>query len=121
MNKKRITSVAEVLYFEAYEATFGGKDRGRFLVSREHVKQLLGVRRLHASTTTGLLDACLKIGLVGIDMDDTFAFTETISVTKWRKLTSVLVGEYTNELDADGDDDDDEDEEIEDGDEDEDE
>jgi hypothetical protein len=109
MRKKRIDSVAKCLYFQAYEAEFGGKDRGKFQVSREGLKSLLGVQRLHASTIERLTDACLATGLVLIDMDNSFAFAEMAFVERWRKLPVSRLKTYTEEiesLDEEGEDDD---------------
>jgi hypothetical protein len=102
-----VTDVASVLYADAYEASYGGKERGRFLVSRDDLKKLLGVTRLHHLKIQELTDACLALGLVVIDMDDVFAFAELQFVNKWRKLPSRLVSEYADELTIDGIEDDD--------------
>ena len=110
---ERIQSTARLLYIQAYEAEFSGKNRGRFQIAREDIKQLLGISRLHPSTLQKLIDACLELGMVVIDMDDNFAFAETEYVSKWRKLPTRLVKEYANQLDdddkPDSDDDDDDD------------
>lgn len=101
--EERVEAVAYTLWFNAYEAEFGGKDRGRFLVSRNDLKGMLGVFRLHGTTISKLTDACGELGLVVIDMDDTFAFVEKNFVSKWRKLPSRLASEYANELEPDED------------------
>lgn len=101
MDDKRVTALAEMLYLEIYEAEFGGKARGRFQLTRQDLKKLLGIKRLHASTMQSLIDACLKTGLVVIDMDDTIAFAEEAYVSKWRKIPSRLIDDYTAELDLD--------------------
>lgn len=99
MNEERILSVALALD-EIYQNEFGGKDRGRFLVDREHLKQLLGVSRLHREVIQALSDACLDLGMVMIDMDDRYGFAERRFVEKWRKLPTRLVEERVNELDS---------------------
>lgn len=98
ITQERIATVAHLLYIEVYEQEFGGKTRGRFQVSRDDMKGLLGVQRLHQSTIQRLIDACLEVGLVVIDMDDTFAFAETNYVQKWRKLPSRLAQEHVSSL-----------------------
>lgn len=98
MADNRVEQVAQLLYNQAYEASFGGKSRGRFQVSRDDIKRLLGVSRLHPSKIQQLSDACLATNLVFIDMDGTYAFAETKFVDKWRKLPSRLVLEYASEL-----------------------
>ena len=96
--EERIENVAQTFYFEIYESEFCGKNRGRFLVSREDVKKLLNVQRLHQSTIEKLVDSCLELGLVVIDMDGSFAFAETKFVQKWRKVPARLVDEHANRL-----------------------
>jgi len=118
MRKSRIKAVAEKLYVEIYEEEFGGKDRGRFIIDREQLKRLLGVKRLHDSTLLKLTDACLEEKLVLIDMDDKIGFAEATYVEKWRKLPERLAKDHSLELDAEFDDDDDDDEEFEDADDD---
>ena len=102
MSQDRIDMVAEKLYREVYEDSFGGKIRGRFSVSREHVKRLLGVRRLSSEIINMLSDACLEQGegLVMADLDDTFAFCEKSLMDKWRRVPQRLVEEKVAELDA---------------------
>lgn len=96
-----VDDVAGTLYTDAYEASYGGKDRGRFIVTREDLKKLLGVSRLHPTKIQELTDACLTLGLVLIDMDHVFAFAELQFIDKWRKLPSRLVSEYADELSID--------------------
>lgn len=98
MRKKRIEAVAKCLYVQAYEAEFGGKSRGKFQITRDGVKELLGVTRLHPATVQRLTDACLNTGLVVIDMDGSFAFAESDFVSKWRKVPVSRVATYVQEL-----------------------
>lgn len=98
MIEERVEKVAEVLYVNLYEASFGGKTRGRFLVSREDLKKLLGVKRLHPSTLEKLIDACLELGLVVIDMESSFGFAESNFVEKWRKAPTRLVDDEISQL-----------------------
>lgn len=98
--KKRIDAVANWLYHNAYESTFGGKSRGKFQITRKGVKDLLGLQRLHPSTVRKLTDACLEKGLVVIDSDDSFAFAETQFVKKWRKLPTSRINAFAGGLNA---------------------
>jgi hypothetical protein len=97
-SEDRIENVAHTLYVEIYESEFCGKNRGRFLIAREDIKKLLDVKRLHQSTIEKLVDSCLELGLVVIDMDDSFAFAETTFVQKWRKVPARLIDEHANRL-----------------------
>jgi hypothetical protein len=110
---KRIDDAALRLWEEIYEDEFGGKSRGKFLISRDDLKQLLGVRRLHSSTVRNLADACLNRGLVVIDLDGYFAMVELIFIEKWRRVPRRIIKDHAQELDAYGKDGKDDDEELE--------
>ncbi|MBK1718257.1 hypothetical protein CKO27_11490 [Thiocystis violacea] len=73
---------------------------------------------MHAITIQKLADACLRLGLVMIDLDTYFAFAETQFVENWRKLPERICQNYLENLeedaDVDADDDDDNDEDDED-------
>ena len=118
----RIEDVARLLYIQVYEAEFGGKSRGKFLVDREQLKALIDVKRLHPPTLMRLADECLERGLVLIDMDDKIGFAEVNYVENWRKLPTRLLNEYVSEMYSEDEEDDEESEdENEDGDADDDE
>ncbi|WFL67439.1 hypothetical protein [Pantoea sp. X85] len=85
VTQERIDEVADILNREIYEATFGGKTRGRFIIDREQMRDLLGTSKLHETTLAKLYVACLDIDLVMIDLDGVFAFIEAGLVRKYRK------------------------------------
>ena len=107
---ERIEDVARLLYYQAYECEFGGKSRGKFVIDRDQLKQLLKLKRLHPPTLTRFADECLEWGLVLIDMDDKIGFAEVRYVENWRKLPSRLLEEYVSELSGEDDEDTDNDE-----------
>jgi hypothetical protein len=114
---ERIEAVAKLLYYEAYEADFGGKTRGKFLVDREQLKQLLDLKRLHPPTLMKFADECLEWGIVLTDMDEKIGFAEVRYVENWRKLPSRLIEEYVSSMYSEnGESSDDEEEEEEDDD-----
>lgn len=116
----KIEDVAHLLYIQVYEAEFGGKSRGKFLVDREQLKALLDVKRLHPPTLMKLADECLERGLVLIDMDDKIGFAEVDYVENWRKLPTRLLNEYVSDMHSeDAEDDEESEDEKEDGDDDE--
>lgn len=82
---ERLGKVVQMLWAEVYEEKFRGKDRGRFVLTREQVKAALGVERLHATTVEALQDAALKRGLVIVDLDDLFPCVETRVIRKYRR------------------------------------
>ena len=99
MDNDRIEHVAETLYIKMYEARFRGKDRGRFCLTREQLREALGVKRLHAATVARLQDAALEEGLVIIDMDDLFPCIETEVLRKLRRPPAHVFEKFFPESD----------------------
>lgn len=85
MEIDRIERVANALYHDVYEAAFRGKDRGRFALTRDQLRVMLEVERLHSSTVQKLQDVALGMGLVVIDLDDVFPCIETRVLRGYRK------------------------------------
>jgi len=100
VTNKRILLVSLKLSVSAYETKFGGKKRGRFLITRSDLRELLGVSKLTTDTIDKLAEECLSIDLALIDMEDCFAVMETNMILNWRKITSRLVEEFRNEIDS---------------------
>ena len=101
MQEERISTVAEVLYYRIYEAKFRGKKRGRFCLTREQLREALGVQRLHASTIARLQDAALELGLVVIDLDDLFPCIETNVLRRLRRPPASVFEEFFSAFDDD--------------------
>jgi hypothetical protein len=80
-----VHQLARILHGDLYEASFRGKSRGRFALTRAQMKQALGVRKLHTSTVERLQDHALAIGLVIVDLDDLFACVEVDVLRKYRR------------------------------------
>lgn len=97
---ERIEIAASKLYLDIYESKFGGKNRGRFLVNRSDLKELLDVSILTSSIIEKLAEECLSRGLVLINMDDVFGFMESDMVFNWRKAPSRIIEENKNEIDS---------------------
>lgn len=81
----RLKEVVQLLWEGVYEASFRGKSRGRFAITREQLRVALKVERLHTSTVRALQDRALRKGLVIIDLDDLFACVETNVVRGYRR------------------------------------
>jgi len=115
ITNERIKCVAEKLYLSAYEASFGGKNRGRFLITRTDLRTLLGVSKLTLECINNLSEECLSEGIVLIDLEDSFGIIESSMIFNWRKIPNRIVEEYKDEIDSELDEDledyDDEDEE----------
>ncbi|PBK51307.1 hypothetical protein C6380_05165 [Pseudomonas syringae pv. actinidiae] len=96
MNSARIELVAAALRKRIYSETFGGKARGKFLLSRDSLKELLGVSRLSGSMLEAFTTECLNRGLTVIDMDESFAFAEQRFVKNWRKVPNAVVRKFVD-------------------------
>ena len=95
---RTIQKVAEVLEQQIYETPFGGKSRGKFLISRDGLKDLLGVGRLTTSIVEELVDECLKRNIAFIDLDDCFAVVDEGFVRNFRKVPNSIVREFADAL-----------------------
>ena len=95
MRPTRVRAVVTILKEKAYEAEFGGKTRGKFILSREGLKRLLDLPRLSDATLSQTSEACLAADLVMIDLDHSFAFVDVGFVTNWRKIPVSRIKELT--------------------------
>ncbi|HEV2302080.1 MAG TPA: hypothetical protein VGR91_10970 [Stellaceae bacterium] len=85
VSDQKIRAVAVKLSRDLYEEAFRGKDRGRFCLTREQLRQALETERLHATTLARLQDEALQLGLVIIDLDDRFPCVEVGIVRRYRR------------------------------------
>jgi len=94
---ERLGKVAHMLWAQVYEEKFRGKDRGRFVLTREQIKAALNVQRLHGSTIQALQDVALRRGLVIIDLDDLFPCIETNVVRQYRRPPTDIFTRFLRE------------------------
>jgi hypothetical protein len=103
VTEEKIDKVANSLWREVYECSFRGKERGRFAVTREQLKQALNVQKLHTATVEKLQESALAIGLIIIDLDDVFPCIETKVVRQYRRppkaIWDTIFGELANDED----------------------
>lgn len=85
---EKIEDVVQRLWADLYESEFSGKDRGRFLMTKEQMKSALEVERLHKTTISLLQCAAQETGLQIIDLDDYFACIEVKALLRYRRVTS---------------------------------
>lgn len=99
---EKIADVATILWRDVYEAPFRGKERGRFCLTRDQLREALGVERLHASTVQRLQDAGLRRGIVIIDLDDLFPCVEVEIIRRYRRPpTEIFAGFFETADDQD--------------------
>ncbi|WP_366655354.1 hypothetical protein [Fodinicurvata sp. EGI_FJ10296] len=89
-----IRKVARSLKINIYNEEFRGKKRGRFCLTRRQLKTALGVERLRSETIQKLQDEALEMGLVIIDLDETFPCVEKDIVEKYRRPPAEVFSEY---------------------------
>jgi hypothetical protein len=72
--------------FKIYEEPFGGKERGRFRISREHFRYISGRRRLEESTMSEIVNEAYEKGLVVTDVGDGFSVIAEETMQTYRKV-----------------------------------
>ena len=100
MDVQRLAEVVETLWSEVYEASFRGKERGRFCLTRGQLKRALRVERLHASTIQRLQDIALARGLIIIDLDDLFPCVEVEIMRRYRRPPTEVFTRFFPEEDG---------------------
>lgn len=90
--------VVKTLSDDVYRTSFGGKPGGKFLVSRDGLKDLLGVNRLTTSILEDLTNECLQHEMAIIDLDDCFAFVDEGFVRNFRKVPNSLIREIVEDI-----------------------
>lgn len=84
---KRLTKI--------YRTKFGGKDKGRFTITRSHLRQLAGRKRLEDSTVEQIVDEAYEYGLVLTDMGDDFAVIDEDVMHRYRKVPERIILELS--------------------------
>lgn len=86
-----IQSVAKTLYVDLYEKEYGRSARGRYVLTREQLRRLLGLERLHESTIERLISEAQALGLVIINLDTHFMCIESNVLASWRRVPNSLI------------------------------
>jgi signal recognition particle subunit SEC65 len=105
MNKSP-QEVAEQLS-SIYESEFGGKDRGRFKISRSNLRRLAGRKRLEDTTVNKIADAALELGYIVIDLGDYFSVVEEAVMLNYRPVPKSVLSPFLQERAASASDEDD--------------
>jgi hypothetical protein len=97
MSEKKIprnpAQVAKILE-KIYEADFGGKDRGRFLISREGLREISGKRRLEDPIITSTINEAYELGFVMTDLGDDFSVIEERVMRNYRKVSKQIINNH---------------------------
>lgn len=76
---------------QIYDTQFGGKDRGRFQISRQGLRELSERKRLEDSTKDAIVGAAYDRDLVVTDMGDDFSVIEVDVMRNYRKVPQRLI------------------------------
>ena len=90
-----------------YESEFGGKDRGRYKISRSNLRRLAGRKRLEDATVSRIADAALELGYIVIDLGDYFSVVEEAVMLNYRPVPKSVLLPFLNDGAASASDDED--------------
>ena len=94
MTNKTPKEVAELLS-KVYRTKFGGKDKGRFTITRSHLRRLAGRKRLEDSTIEQIVGEAYEYGLVLTDLGDDFAVIDEDVMHRYRKVPERIMLEVS--------------------------
>ena len=83
-----------------YEAPFGGKDRGRFRISKKLLCEIAGRRRLYEDDLQAISRELFELGYVLINMETYFAILSQRTFKSYRRVNATPL--RTNERPAFG-------------------
>jgi hypothetical protein len=78
-----------------YEAEFGGKDRGRYKLSRQALRELSERGRLEDSTLNSIVAEAYELGFVVTDLGDDFSVVEVDVMRSYRKVPARVIDAHT--------------------------
>ena len=77
-----------------YETDFGGKERGRFQISRQGLRELSDRRRLEETTIDAIVDCAYQKDLVVTDLGDDFSVVGADVMKSYRKVPSRVIASH---------------------------
>lgn len=90
MSIKNPAEVANALA-NIYEESFGGKDRGRYQISRQGLRNLSGRKRLEDTIVNDIINEAYELGFVLTDMGDDFSIIEEGVMRSYRKVPDRVI------------------------------
>src|SRR5262245_54249883 len=79
---------------QIYQETFGGKDRGRYKISRRNLRLLSGRKRLEDTTTAKIMESLYNLGFIMVDLGDDFAVVEEGVMLNYRPVPRAVLSKY---------------------------
>ncbi len=92
--RKTPAEVANILA-KIYGKEFGGKDRGRFQISREGLREISGKKRLEDPIIAETINESYERGFVVTDLGEDFSVIEESVMRNYRKVPKQIIGEFS--------------------------
>jgi hypothetical protein len=95
MEMKKPKTPAEVATILAtiYEKSFGGKDRGRFQLSREGLREISGKKRLEDPIVKATINEAYELGFVVTEIGEDFSVIEESVMRNYRKVPKQIIAQ----------------------------
>lgn len=91
----QVEEVAEKLQ-AIYETEFGGKPRGRYIISRQQLRELSRRARLEIEIINGITREAYELNLVVTDLGDDFSVVEADVMRSYRKVPSRVISGHND-------------------------
>jgi hypothetical protein len=91
MKKPRNPAEVAKILAAIYEKDFGGKERGRFQISREGLREISGKRRLEEAFITTTINEAYELGFVVTDLGDDFSVIEESVMRNYRRVPKQMI------------------------------
>jgi hypothetical protein len=82
---------------EMYGQKFGGKEKGRYRISRSNLRKLMVINRLYDRDVEMIRDEMFQAGFTFLDHEDYFVVIESRTVGNYRRVTKKMVKYHTEE------------------------
>jgi hypothetical protein len=79
-----------------YNKNFGGKDRGRFQISREGMREISGRRRLEETTVRAIINEAYEQGFVVTEKGEDFSVIEEDMIKNYRKVPKKITAGFAS-------------------------
>ena len=93
MNNRSAEDVAKFLA-EIYGSEFGGKEHGRYKISRSNLRRLSGRKRLEATTVSRIIDEALDLGYIVVEVGDYFCVVEEGVMLNFRPVPKSVLSRF---------------------------
>jgi hypothetical protein len=96
MNRNRPPEDIATTLKALYDHPFGGKDRGRYKISRRRLRRLSGRKRLEDNIVKEIIDEAYEQGLIMMDLGDDFVVIEETVMQNYRTVPLPVLSKYSS-------------------------